>query len=50
MSDVSVSVTGLTATGNAGQLLVYSAIVPSQEPNYTEITPQLVQKVDKRAA
>ena len=46
MADVTLTATGVSATGSPGKALVYSAIVPSQQPNYTEITPQLVQKVD----
>jgi hypothetical protein len=31
-------VTGVTATANAGIVLVYTSIVPSQTPNWTDIT------------
>jgi len=39
MADVTLTATGVSATGSPGQALVYSIIVPDQDPNYTEITP-----------
>ena len=38
-SSAEVSVTGVTATGSIGQVLVWGAIIPSQNPSYSTITP-----------
>ena len=35
---ISISVTGVEATGAVSQLQVWGKIVPSQTPNYTEVT------------
>jgi hypothetical protein len=32
-------VTGVSATGIAGQVLVWGTIVPNQNPGYTPVTP-----------
>lgn len=34
---MNVSVTGVSATGAVGQVLVYERIVPSQSPSYANI-------------
>ena len=37
--DAIIDVTGVSATGSVGQVLVYGRVVPDQNPTYTEITP-----------
>ena len=39
VGDANANVTGLSATGSVGSVLVWSEIIPSQNSNFSAITP-----------